>query len=68
MTTSNLFPDSYEISKRMFEIWMQNVQKHSGEGQKDNMEIPVYATDSKATYRVVGVAYDPNRGIMLKLL
>lgn len=60
--------DAYQISKKLFNLWMEHVNKNSGELDKMSQDVPLYATSPFGdNFKVVNVKFVPGVGISLEL-
>jgi hypothetical protein len=59
------FLDSYDISKKIIDLWQQNQDKSSGQIQKGNMTTPIFVQNNDAYIMVTGVVYVDGVGIVI---
>lgn len=57
---------AYQISKKLFNLWMQHVEKHSGEIEKLDADIPLYVeNESDGISEAFDVTFEPDLGIVI---
>ena len=57
--------DSYDIAKKILELYSANVNKSSGEISKNSLTIPLYYKHQGFVYEVTSVGFDEKFGIVL---
>lgn len=60
---------AYQVSKKLFDLWMQHVDKRSGELDKSiKGDLPLYVRNLYGQpNKVVGVSFDPTIGYVLAI-
>lgn len=59
---------AYQISKKLFNLWMQHVDKRSGEIDKLDADIPLYVVNSRGHIdRAIDVIFEPGSGIIIRV-
>lgn len=58
--------DSYDISQKILKLYSQNVDKSSGQMNKDSLTIPLYFNTVNEMHKVQDVFYIENFGIVLR--
>ena len=58
--------DSYDIAKKILELYSANVNKSSGEISKNSMLMPLWLKSGSNYYLIEDVTFEPDVGIVLK--
>ena len=59
--------DSYDIAKKILELYSANVNKSSGEIMKNSLTIPLYFQYDDVLYEVDSADFDERFGIVLNM-
>lgn len=60
--------DAYEIGKKILEIYSANVDKSSGEINKNSMSMPIYTQVNDSLIRIHSVTYEKDVGVVLTII